>query len=192
MSDDEDIKTTEEGIETEEVELVPDLEDGGQQLQEKMKKFRENLNKCEIERKEYLEGWQRAKADYINYKNEESKRFEDLSRFVTASLLMELLPVLDSFDLALAHGLPQELERGVVLIRSQLENVLRKKGAEVVQVKPGEDFSPERHESIGEIESDFEVGKLVEEIQKGYTFHGRVLRPARVKISKGPSSHSFS
>lgn len=175
---------SDEDIIKEEIELVPDEEGDLPDLQKKIKKIKEGLKRCELERKEYLEGWQRAKADHINYKNDEGRRFEDMARFVTAGLVQEILPVLDSFDLALGHGLPPDLERGVLLIRSQFEDILKKRGLEEMHVALGEDFNPERHESIGEIESEVLPGRIAEVVQRGYKFRDRVLRPVRVRIAK--------
>lgn len=171
--------------EKEEIEIVTEEEEGNlPDLQKKVKKLKEDWKNCEAERKEYLEGWQRAKADYLNYRKDEGKRFQEMAIFVTAGLIQEVLPVLDSFNLALNHNLAPETEKGVLLIRSQLEDILKKRGWEQIKVEPGEDFNPELHESIGEIESDLTEGKVAEEIQKGYLFQGKVLRPARVKIFK--------
>lgn len=170
---------------TEDLEIIPDEEGELPDLQKKIKKIKQELKQCNKEKKEYLEGWQRAKADFINYKNEEGKRFEDMARFVTAGLIQETLPVLDSFELALGHGLPPELEKGVLLIRSQFLDILKKRGLEELEVKTGEEFNPERHESIGEVGSEVPAGFIAEEVQKGYLLRGRILRPARVRLSKG-------
>ncbi len=180
---DEDEKKIKEG-DTKEVEFVPDEENSLPDLHKKVKKTKEELKKCETERKEYLEGWQRAKADFINYKNDEGRRFEDMARFVTTGLIQEVLPVLDNFDLALGHGLPSEIERGVLLIRSQFEDILKKRGLEQIKVAVGEEFNPEKHESIGEVESDKSAGTIAEVVQRGYFFREKVLRPARVRLAK--------
>ncbi|KKS36810.1 MAG: nucleotide exchange factor GrpE [Candidatus Sungbacteria bacterium RIFCSPLOWO2_12_FULL_41_11] len=173
----------EEDKDTEEIEFVADKESEGIDFGEKIKKLKEDLKKCHDERKEYLDGWQRAKADYINFKKDEGKRFEDMARFVTTGLVQDLLPILDSFDLALGHKMPPEVEKGVLLIRSQFLDVLKRQGIEVMDVS-GQKFDPAYHEAVGEAESDAGEGMIVEEIQKGYIFRGNVLRPARVKISK--------
>src|SRR3989338_960648 len=110
-----------------EVEIIEDMETAGPEMHAKIKKVKEDLKKCEAEKKEYLDGWQRAKADYINFKNDEGKRMEDMARFLTSGLIQEILPVLDSYDLALGHGLPPELEKGVLLIKSQFEDILKKR-----------------------------------------------------------------
>lgn len=175
---------SEDKIATEEIELIPDEEGDFPDLRQKIKKSKEKLAICEKERKEYLEGWQRAKADHINYRNDEGKRFEDMARFVTAGLIQEVLPVLDSFELALGHGIAPDVEKGILLIRSQFEDILKRRGLEQISVATGEEFNPEKHESIGEIESEVLPGKIAEVVQRGYIFRERVLRPARVRISK--------
>lgn len=174
MADDKEEKT----------EIVPDEEFAAADASEKVKKLKEELKKCDAEKKEYLDGWQRAKADYINYRKDEGKRFEDMARFVTAGLVDDMLPILDSFDLALAHGLPHEAEKGILLIRAQFEDVLKKRGITEIKVGDGEGFNPEKHESLGEVESEHTAGTVAEVVQKGYMFGERVLRPARVRIAK--------
>lgn len=173
-----------DNLEKEELEIVVDQENELPDWQKKTATLKDDLKKCETERKEYLEGWQRAKADFINYRKDEGKRFGEMAVFVNAGFIQEVLPVLDSFNLALSHGLAPETEKGILLIRSQLEEVLKKRGLEEIKVAPGENFNPEKHESIGEIESDLPEGKIAEEIQKGYLFQGKVLRPARIRIAK--------
>ena len=168
----------------EDIEFIPDEEGISQELAGKIKKLREELKSCEAERKEYLEGWQRAKADYINFKKDEGKRFEDMARFVTASIVEEFLPVLDSFDLALQHGVPKEVEKGIMLIRSQFEDVLRKRGIGEIAVGAGDPFDPAKHESVGELKSEHPPGTIADVVQKGYVFRERVMRPVRVRLAK--------
>lgn len=154
-------------------------------MEEKPQKNPE-LEKCEKEKEEYLNGWKRAKADLINYQKEEAKRFEELMKFANSGLLRDLISVLDSFDLA-KNSLE---EKGVLMIKSQLEDIMKKQGIEKISAIPGESFNPSMHESVGEAESGHPPGAIAEEISKGYLLSGRVIRPARVKISKGPSSQS--
>lgn len=162
-------------------------------LQEEASSPASDFGRCEQERKEYLEGWQRTKADHINYKKEEAKRLEDMARFITAGLVQDLLPVLDSFELAIrsmpASGATSDKghEQGVLLIRTQLLDVLKRRGLEPIEVTPGEEFNPERHESIGEVEAEFPPGTVAEEIQKGFMLRERIVRPSRVRIVKSSS-----
>lgn len=165
------------------VEMVPDEESEAEDAAAKVKKLREALAKSEAERKEYLDGWQRAKADLINYKKDEARRFEEFMKFAAEGVIAEIVPALDSFDLALQHEMPKDVERGIVMIRSQIEDILRRRGLEVMQ-SLGQKFNPAYHESLGEVESDGEEGVVAEVLQLGYLLNGKVLRPARVKISK--------
>ena len=150
----------------------------------------DELAQCTAKAQEYLNGWQRAKADFINYKNDEARRLEDTARYMTRSLMQDLFPLLDSFELALKHfggektGNESEQEKGMLLIRSQMMDILKKRGLEAIMLTMGEPFNPEKHEALGEVEADLPSGTIAEEIQKGYTLQGHVLRPARVRVAK--------
>ena len=150
----------------------------------------DELSQCKAQAQEYLNGWQRAKADFVNYKNDEARRLEDTARFMTRSLMQDLLPLLDSFELALKHfgaektAGESEQEKGMLLIRSQMMDILKKRGLAAIAVTIGEPFNPEKHEALGEMEADVPSGSIAEEIQKGYMLQGRVLRPARVRVAK--------
>lgn len=170
--------------EASDVEIVSDEEGGLPDLQAKIKRLKADRAICDKERKEYLDGWQRAKADLINYRKDEAKRFEELARYATEDLLQELIGVLDNFDLALGTHLPPETERGIVLIRGQIEQIVRKHGLETMAVAAGDRFEPEKHESIGEEESEVAAGAIARVLQKGFALRGRIIRPARVKLSK--------
>jgi molecular chaperone GrpE len=145
----------------------------------------QKLKDCEAKRDEYLAGWQRAKADFINYKKDEMKRLEEIARYGNEDLLMELVNVLDNFDLGLAAlEKAGPVEKGVYLIRSQVEDILKKRGVERIPIKLGDPFNPAVAESVVEVESDKTPGTIVEEIQAGYRLYDKIIRPSRVKISK--------
>lgn len=144
------------------------------------------LAACEKMRDEYLDGWKRANADFANYKKDEEARFASLARFANENILTELLHVLDSFDLGLATiSEDGHARRGMELIRSQLEEALRRHGVERVPVAPGDAFDPARHEAVGEVSSGVPPGAVAEEVGAGYLLHGKLVRPVRVKLSKG-------
>ena len=102
------------------------------------------MEKCEAERKEYLEGWQRARADYSNYKKDETRRLEDAMRVLVSRLTLEMLPVLDSFDFALesvtraADRNRKNEEQVLLLIRSQFLDFLKRRGIEPIKIEAGE------------------------------------------------------
>lgn len=137
------------------------------------------------ERDEYLDGWKRAKADLINYKKDEAKRVEALARMANENLVRDLLTVLDSFDLALgALGAESKIEKGIYMIRAQFEDTLRRYGLERVSISVGQQFDPSLHEAVALVESDQPSGTVVDEVERGYTLMGKLIRPARVKVAK--------
>lgn len=152
-------------------------------IADEAKVCREELEKCKAERDEYLNGWKRAKADLINYQKDEQKRMEEFMKFANKELLRELITVMDSFDLAIAT-LGERLDKGTLMIRTQLEDVLKKQGLERLAVAIGAPFDPAVHEAVAAVESTEPPGTIVEEVERGYALNGRVIRPARVKVVK--------
>lgn len=136
---------------------------------------------------EYLDGWKRCLADFDNYKKQQAKFLEEIRTYATEDLIRELVPILDSFELALKAvpegDLSREWKKGVIYIQGQLEEVLKARGLERIHAF-GEKFNPEIHEAIESVESDKESGSILEELQPGYTMRGKVVRPARVKVAK--------
>lgn len=134
----------------------------------------------------YLGGWQRAQADFINYKRRAENEKSESTKFANAMLILNLLPVLDDFQRALASvsaslaGL--NWVEGVQLIYRKLETILESQG--LTQIKAvGEKFDPHFHEAV--IYKDGEEGTVIEELQRGYGLHDRVIRPALVVVGKG-------
>jgi molecular chaperone GrpE len=146
----------------------------------------QKLAEAERQRDEYLSGWQRAKADFVNYKKEEMKRMEEMAQYGSLSLIRDLISVLDNFDLGLRTlEKAGPVEKGIYLIRTQIEDILKKRGLEKMSVKPGDEFDPAIAEALSEVPSDQPAGTIVEEIEPGYKLGEKVLRAARVIISKG-------
>src|SRR6202142_4314037 len=122
------------------------------------------LAEAEKQRDEYLGGWQRTKADFINYKKEEMKHMEDIAKYGNESLIKDLISVLDNFDLALrTMEKAGTVERGIYLIRSQIDDILKKRGLEKLNVKAGDEFDPMVAEAMAEVPSDRPQGVIVEE-----------------------------
>jgi molecular chaperone GrpE len=141
------------------------------------------IEKLKRERDEYLAGWQRAKADFANYQKEEARRQEEFAKWALAGFINELLNVLDSFDIAISQTTSEKELLGLTLIRSQLLALLTKYGLQPIPVEKGMKFDPEFHEAIAHEPSDLPEDTILAEIQKGYTLHNRVLRPAKVKVA---------
>lgn len=152
------------------------------------KNLEKQLEECEKLRNEYLAGWQRARADFLNYRKEELERAGEILKYAGSGLIFKILPILDNFEFA-EKKLPENLKndenvKGILQIKSQMQDFLKSQRVEEIK-SVGEKFDPNLHEVIEEVEiKDKEQGLIVEEIQKGYKINGRLLRPARVKISK--------
>ena len=160
-----------------EIEII---NEDGDKVENKLKKLKDELKVCQKEKEEYLTGWQRAKADFINYKKDEEKQREEFAKFAAKNLLYDCLGVLDSVDMALNHSGGQ----GVKEKKNQFLEILRKNGIVEVNAEKGVKFNPEEHESIAEenVETENLDGLIVEELQKGYKLFNRVLRPSKVKV----------
>lgn len=150
-----------------------------------LKELSHELEKVLQERDEYLDGWKRSKADLINYKKEELRRLEDMAKYATEDIMKDLIAVLDSFDLALVSlkSVGNGAEKGVQMIKNQLEDALKKNGLMRINASPGEEFDPARHEAMAVVEGG-ESGHVAEEVESGYMLYNKVLRPIRVKIFK--------
>jgi molecular chaperone GrpE len=147
----------------------------------------DKLAAVEKQRDEYLAGWQRAKADFINYRKEELKHLEEVAQYGSQDLIRDLIGVLDNFDLGLrALEKNGPVEKGVYLIRTQIEDILKKKGLSKIDIKEGDHFDPSIAEALTEVPSDKPPGSIVEVIENGYRLHEKVLRPARVIVSAEP------
>ena len=160
---------------------------------EDAKDANQELSECVKKRDEYLAGWQRARADFLNYKKEEADKINSLAFFARAEVILNILEVLDTFDKAKQetgamlekHPCPdlKGMREGFLQVGKQMRDVLKKYDIEEIKTI-GEKFDPELAEAIEQIESDAGTGIIVEEIQKGYKIAGKVLRPAQVKVAK--------
>jgi len=149
----------------------------------------ESLKKALAEEKDRAESnlanWQRAQADFINFKRRAEQERSELVRLANSTLILNLLPVLDDLERAL-DNVSERLAGltwvdGIVLIYRKLKAILEGHGlAEIKAV--GEPFDPNLHEAV--LYGPGEAGKVIEELQKGYTLYDRVLRPTMVKVGK--------
>jgi molecular chaperone GrpE len=146
------------------------------------------LEKCRKQKDEYLAGWQRARADFLNYKKEEIKRLKEIIEYSSEELILKILPILDNLEKAETQ-IPLDFKdnewvKGISQVKDQLQDSLKKEGVEEIKTI-GERFDPNFHEALEKVEmKNKEVGKIIKEIQKGYTLNNKVIRPAKVKITK--------
>ena len=164
----------------EENEIVTeDLDDSvvaEEHAQDSIKKLKERLKDAEAKAKEYLDGWQRAQADFVNIRKRDEEAKVEFLKFAKTDLIDQLMPVLDSLSLAQGHAEP---------IYKQLMQILKSNGLE--EDNPmGETFDPRKHEAVGSVETDKkdEDHKILEVVQKGYILSGKIIRPAKVRIGE--------
>ena len=180
----EDIDTS-ENMSDEDIVVDDESELGQAEL---IKKLREKLRNTEKEKQEYLTTLQRTKADYINSKKDFEQRAKDLIKYAASDLISEIIPALDAFDMAMNNKeawekVDKNWRNGIEYIYNQLVTSLSKHG--MAQENPkGEAFDIMRHHSIETIKTDDEglKGKVAEVMQKGYSLHGKEIRPATVKV----------
>ncbi len=148
------------------------------------------LQEAETRAAEYLDGWQRSRAEFINFKRRQEQVQQAMRQQATSRLLENLLPVLDDHERAFA-AIPQELGehtwvKGLALVDKKLWAVFEKEGMSVIEVKPGDHFDPYYHQALLHEPSDeYDEGQIVEVLQKGYNLGETILRPAVVRVSSG-------
>ncbi len=173
----------------EEVVYVDSNEDGeALPTKDITKKLREDLKLCRLEKDEYLVGWQRSKADYINLQKELDALHSNISIIAREKMVRNLMPALDSFDMAFLNKeswekVDQNWRMGVEYIYSQLMTGLSDSGIEKID-QIGIPFDPALHQSMEAISTEDEkMDHTIEKIiQVGYRIGDRVIRPARVNI----------
>ena len=132
--------------------------------------------------------WLRALSDLDNYKKRSQFEREQFVQFANENLITELLPVIDGFNRAMDSAQKsragEEMIKGLALIKRQLEDVLKKHGVEEIAAL-GKPYDANIHEAILQKDDPAPANVIVEEMQKGYTLNGRVIRPSMVIVSKG-------
>ena len=162
------------------------------------KEIKENIDKAKASKKEkkpkqpskedqiadLTDSLQHLQAEFENYKKRVDKETAQFRQFAEAGLIEELLPILDSLELALKQSKDDEnFKKGVELIYSQLYQLLEKKGLKPIDTT-NQKFDPYKHEVLLQEESEKDQGTILEELQKGYYLKDKILRHTKVKIAK--------
>ncbi|MGC1226017.1 MAG: nucleotide exchange factor GrpE, partial [Candidatus Sulfotelmatobacter sp.] len=143
------------------------------------------LQKVKAERDSLLDRLARAQAEFENARRRTSKEQQDYREYALSDALKTLLPVVDSLERAVkVKSEGNELREGVELIHKQLQAALAKLSVQPIAAE-GQPFDPRFHEAIEMVEtSDVPDHQVIEELQRGYKFKDRLLRPAMVKVAK--------
>lgn len=155
---------------------------------QKYKKLKKELVRCKKEKQEYLDGWQRSRAELQNFIKQKEIESQDFKRFATAEIILKVLIFFDNLGFILDSA-PKSVKddpwlKGIASTRKQLEDMLTREGVEEIPAEQGGEFEPARHEAVETVESDERSGLIAQVLQKGYTLNGKVIRPTRVKVAK--------
>jgi len=173
----------EEGVEKVEGALPAESED-------ELAALNAALAEAEARAAEYLDGWQRARAEFANYRRRQEQQRKQMQVTAKANVLVQLLPVMDDLKRAL-EAVPEEIEgdpwvSGVEQVQRKWRAALEREGLCILPVEAGDAFDPNIHEALThEPSSDVEAGKVIEVAQPGYQVDGVILRPALVRVSSG-------
>jgi molecular chaperone GrpE len=139
------------------------------------------------------ENWDRllrVTADFENFRKRAAKERDEIRKFAAEALMQKLVPILESFDMALAAANTatsvESLRTGIAMVHSQLKGALTEAGLEEI-VANGQEFDPRWHEAVSHQESaEVPEGQVVQQLRKGYKLRERLLRPAAVVVARKP------
>ncbi|MGB9839241.1 nucleotide exchange factor GrpE [Thermovenabulum sp.] len=156
------------------------------QIQDEKENLLNQLEEKEKIIQDYKERWLRALADYDNFRKRMEKEIKEVNLYAGEQLIKDILPILDNFERALKsaeNDLNSTIE-GIKLIYNQLKNLLSKYGVAEIEAE-GKPFDPYYHEAVMQVQNpEYDDNIVLEVLQKGYTFHSRVIRPCLVKVVK--------
>lgn len=141
---------------------------------------------------ETIELLKRTQASFENYRKQTEKRIKDMQEMAARQIIVQILPVLDNFTLALKNTQnPKEFVTGMELIYAQLNTLLEDNGVKPI-IAEKQKFDPYLHEALMKVASKLPENVILEEFQKGYMLHEQVIRHARVKVSAGKNEEKES
>jgi molecular chaperone GrpE len=157
----------------------------GEKVETELEALQKQLEEVEVKAAENLDGWQRAQAEFINYKNRVQRDRELDYATMKGDIIKKMLPVLDDMERALANR-PEDdsWANGMELIARKFQNILESEG--VIRIEAaGQPFDPNFHEAISsEPNEEVESGHVIEVMQNGYMLGERVIRPAMVRVAQ--------
>lgn len=160
-----------------------------EEAQEQINVLKTQIEELTLKQEENLNGWKRAQADYINFKNDQEKRSKELAQFAAMSLAVQFVPLLENFRNAFKQ-VPEELKtsewvKGVEQISKQVRDILKSVGLEESEEQVGKKFDPSIHQSVGaEQRDDVEDEVVSQQTGGGYMYHGKIIVPAKVIVNK--------
>ncbi|MEA3325418.1 MAG: nucleotide exchange factor GrpE [Euryarchaeota archaeon] len=178
-----DSEIEESGVPEVDVVEGADADTGAESLQA----LKERLTECEEKADSHFDRLQRLQADFANYKKRTAKETIESIEYANESLILSILDVVDNLERAI-DSIQQDpdvdhIKKGIEMILRQFHDVLEKE--EVFPIESvGKAFDPYMHETIARVKCDSESGTIVEELQRGYRFKSKVIRPCMVKVAE--------
>ena len=168
--------------------LKEDKEQKDDSVKVDSKKMKASKDKLLVDMKNLL---QRTQANFENYRKQTEKRMSEVRQMASKNVLLQILPVLDNFELALKNSNTNQRDftKGVQLIYSQLFTVLENQGVKKIKTE-NQEFNPYYHEALMKIASEKPENTIIEELQKGFMLNDKVIRPAKVKVSDGQQNNN--
>ena len=167
-------------------------------MTEKQKENIEEKEKDCVQCQEYLDGWKRAQADYQNLQKQSEKERSDFRKYANEGLLSDLIPVMDQFDLAMKYipaieELPTDVQKnwknwriGVEAVKMKWDELAKEHHLSKVETEGA--FDPDLHEAVEEQEDEsVPAGNIIEVVESGWKLHDKLIRPAKVIVSKSNS-----
>ena len=179
------------GEDVEDIEVDTEVDsDDSTGSKDEVTKLKEKLKIALSERQEYLDGWQRARAEFVNAKKRADEELREQKKYAAANIVEDLIPVLQSFDMAMGNkevwnSIDKNWRMGVEYIYTQLLAVLASHGVE--EINPiGKNYDPIRDEAVEtvKVEDKDQDGKVIQVIQKGYSLSGKTIVAPRVKVGE--------
>jgi len=165
-------------------------EEGRDDMDSDIEALKQEIEELRKSAEDTQNSYMRVLADFDNYRKRQREEVSRLSDLAREQLLLRLLPIVDNFDRSVeaaeAEHSYDSLVEGVSLTLRQMREMLEKEGLEPIKAV-GQEFDPEFHEALMRVETDeYPENTVLDELEKGYTLNGKVIRPARVRVAVSP------
>jgi molecular chaperone GrpE len=161
---------------------------GGTRLRDQVAALEQRVRELQEEGDKLKDLWMRAAAELENFKKRAAREREDWTKYAAEGVLKEMLPVLDNLERALNHAdnqeNPEALLDGIRMVHRQFLSILERFGVKSIEAL-NQTFDPSLHEAMMQVQSEeHDANTVVQELERGYLLHDRLLRPSRVAVSK--------
>lgn len=155
---------------------------------ENLPDYQAKITQLERSIQEHLDGWKRAKADYLNLKRQSEKEKDEIAQFAQAAAVLRFIPIYDNLKRSIRHVPTEQANtdwvKGIAHIQKQFEDILKSLGIEPI-LTDGQPFDPHLHHAVHKIKQDGAAsGTIVEELRSGFKLGDRVLEPAQVTVAE--------